>query len=83
MKTEAEYRVHANKLRQYAARHGMADLTANYAGSTGGSDSASKSAFWDERGKLVAQASSKGEALVVARRNNGKWCGEVITDLAE
>ena len=81
MKTEAEYRAHANRLGQYAARHSMAVLTANYAGSTGGSDSAGRSAFWDERGEPVAQASPKGRALVVARRDKGKWRGEVITIL--
>lgn len=80
MKTEAEYRAHAHRLRQYAERHGMAVLTANYAGSTGGSESAGKSAFWDERGRLVARADSKGEALVVAERDQGRWRGEVVID---
>lgn len=56
-------------------------LTANYAGSTGGSDSAGTSAFWDERGGLVARADAEGESLVVARQDNGEWRGEVITDL--
>lgn len=56
-------------------------MTANYAGSTGGSDSAGTSAFWDERGGLVARADAEGESLVVARQDNGEWRGEVITDL--
>jgi len=81
MKTEAEYRAHAERLGRYAASHGMAVLTANYAGSTGGADSAGKSAFWDERGVIVAQADAEGEALVVARHDAGKWCGAVNTDL--
>lgn len=81
MKTETEYRALADRLSQYAARHRMAILAANYAGSTGGSDSAGKSAFWDERGKLVTQAGSEGEALVVARRDNGEWRGEVVPNL--
>lgn len=80
MKTEAEYPAHANRLEHYAAHHGMAVLTANYAGATGGSESAGKSAIWDERGKLVVRAGSTGEALVIARRDGGKWSGEVISD---
>jgi len=81
MKTEVEYPAHANRLKECAARHRMAVLTANYGGSTGGSESAGKSAFWNERGELVAQANSKGAALVVARRDDGIWRGEVITNL--
>ena len=80
MKTEAEYPAHADRLSQYAARHGMAVLTANYAGSTGGASSAGKSAFWDERGELIVQAGPRGEALVVIRKDGDKWIGEVMTN---
>ena len=80
MKTEAEYRAHADRMGRYAARHGMAVLTANYAGSSKGTGAAGKSAFWDERGELIVQAGSAGKALVVARKDLGKWRGEVITD---
>ena len=79
MKTEAEYRDHASSMQRYAADHGMVTLTANHAGSTGGSFSAGRSAIWDERGSLIAQANSNQEALVVARRNNRKWHGEVVS----
>ena len=79
MKTEAEYRDHASSMQRYAADHGMVTLTANYAGSTGGSFSAGRSAIWDGRGSLIAQANSNQEALVVARRNNRKWHGEVVS----
>lgn len=81
MKTEAEYREYTNRLAVYAARHRMAVLTANYAGSTGGSKSAGKSAFWDEHGHLVAQAGSNARALVLARRRGGRWRGEVMDNL--
>jgi predicted amidohydrolase len=81
MKTEDEYAAHAERLESYAARHRMAVLTANYAGSTGGAASAGRSAVWDQGGHLVARAGAQGEALVVARRDQGRWRGEVITDL--
>lgn len=78
MKNAAQYRAHADNLSRYAADHGMAVLTANYAGSTGGEESAGGSAFWDERGRLVARADSNDEALVVARRIHDGWRGEVV-----
>lgn len=80
MKTADKYEEHAEKLSGYAARHHMMALTANYAGSTGGKESAGKSAIWDENGRLLARAGSTGEALVVARRDDGHWHGEVVTD---
>lgn len=80
MKTEEKYPGHADKLKDYALRHGMAVLTANYAGCTGNRTSAGKSAIWNERGELIAQARATGEALVIARRENGIWRGEVVTD---
>jgi predicted amidohydrolase len=80
MKTPAKYPAHAGMLQRYAARHRMAVMTANYAGSTGGSESAGKSAFWNEHGELVAQAPSNAAALVVARREGDRWQGEVVPD---
>lgn len=79
MKTEAEVPDHAHKMAQYAASHRMAVLTVNYAGSSGRRKSAGKSAFWDERGHLVARVDSNVEALLVARREMGNWHGEIIT----
>ena len=58
----------------------MAVLTVNHAGSTGGAVSAGKSSFWDDRGELLAWVDSNAEALIVARRHDGAWRGEVITD---
>lgn len=78
MKTEAEYSAHAGRLMQYAMQHGMAVLTANYAGSTGGSESAGRSAFWDESARAIARVDANGEALLVARYDDSGWRGEVI-----
>lgn len=79
MKTADEILDHSQKMKDYATSHRMAVLTANYAGSSGGRESAGKSSFWDERGDLVARADSGVEALLVAHRDNGYWRGEVIT----
>ena len=72
------YEAHAGRMAHYAGQHGMATLTANYAGRTGGARSAGRSAVWDSRGDLLARAGPDGEALVVARRKDGAWSGEVI-----
>jgi hypothetical protein len=77
-KVPDEYEAHAERMAHYAARHAMATLTANYAGRTGGARSAGRSAAWDDRGDQLAQAGADGEALVVARRKDGAWSGEVI-----
>jgi predicted amidohydrolase len=79
MKVEAELRAHASKMRQYARTYRMATLSANYGGVTGGERSAGRSAVWNEDGELVARAGPAGEALVVARREGGRWRGEVVT----
>ena len=60
-------------------RRDLEENISNYAGSTGGSVSAGKSAVWDGRGNLIAQANSNQEALVVARCNNREWHGGVVT----
>lgn len=83
MKTASKYPGHADKLKEYATRHGMAVMTVNYAGSTGNKVSAGRSAIWNERGELVGQAGPTGEALLIARRDKGTWHGEVVADLAE
>jgi predicted amidohydrolase len=76
-----QYAEHASRLQRYAESHGMGVLMANYTGSTGGLDSAGKSAFWDEHGKLIARAGARERALVVARRGSGRWEAEVVTGL--
>ena len=79
MKTEAEIPDHSHKMKQYATSHRMAVLTVNYAGSSGRRESAGKSAFWDERGDLVAHVDSNVEALLVVRRDHGHWQGKIMT----
>ena len=81
MKTESEFAAHAEKLAGYALRHQMAVLTSNYAGVSGGSVSAGRSGFWDERGRLVVQSANNRRALVLARRSEDGWSGEVISEL--
>jgi predicted amidohydrolase len=78
MKTVDEYPAHAEAMARHARDHGMATLTANYTGTSGDEPAAGRSAVWDERGRLVAEAPPAGEVLVVARRTAAGWSGEVV-----
>jgi predicted amidohydrolase len=78
MKTVDEYPAHAEAMARHASDHGMATLTANYTGTSGGEPAAGRSAVWDERGRLVAEAPPAGEVLVVARRTATGWSAEVV-----
>ncbi len=81
LKTESEFSAHAERLAEYAVRHRMAVLTSNYADDSGGSVSAGRSGFWDEQGRLVVQAAGNRRALVIVRRDEGGWSGEVVGDV--
>lgn len=81
MKVEEEYDAHAGWQRRHARTHGMATLTANFTGTSGGWRSAGRSALWDPTGRLVVQGPSEGRALVVGRRVGGVWVGEVVSEI--
>lgn len=78
MKTTDEFRRHEQRLVEYAVRHRMAVLTANYAGTSGGAESAGNSAVWNERGEVVAQAGGNEGAVVIGSVAAGEWTGAVV-----
>jgi predicted amidohydrolase len=53
-------------LAEYAVRHRMAVLMANYGAATSAWKSAGRSAIWSAGGKLLARAATEGEEIVVA-----------------
>jgi len=65
-------------LQQYAARHGMAVLLANHGGSTGGWQSAGRSALWAAGGRLVAAAPGDGDQLLIGTQIDGQWSGRLL-----
>ncbi len=75
---EEAYVRKAALLRNYAREHSMAVLLANYSGSTGGWASAGKSALWAEDGEIVAASTGTEEALVIGRKEGGRWSGAVV-----
>ncbi|EXU76159.1 carbon-nitrogen hydrolase family protein [Erwinia mallotivora] len=74
--SEKGYQHGCDFLVRWATQYKMAVLMANHALPTGGYQSAGKSAVWDEQGRQVVQGGS-GEQLVIARRTESGWQGEV------
>jgi predicted amidohydrolase len=53
-------------------------MLANHGASTGGWESAGRSAVWSPDGTVLACAPPSGEALVLAQRSGAEWRAEVI-----
>ncbi len=64
-------------LQGYASQHSMGVLMANHGGPSGGWACAGRSAFWSAGGRLVVGAPGEGDCLVIARRREGVWQGQV------
>jgi predicted amidohydrolase len=75
---ESGYPPDSALLQGYARRHRMAVLLANHGGPTGGWISAGRSAFWDERGRLVAATAGPGDELLVVSRHRDEWDAAAI-----
>ncbi|WP_058912069.1 carbon-nitrogen hydrolase family protein [Entomohabitans teleogrylli] len=64
-------------LQDWAYRYNLPILMANHAWSCDAHPTAGRSACWDDRGRLVIRAED-GELLVIGRRSERGWQGEVI-----
>ncbi|MRJ21055.1 carbon-nitrogen hydrolase family protein [Pseudomonas haemolytica] len=76
--SEGGYAADSALLQGYAAEHGMLVLMANHGGPSGGWACAGRSAIWTGDGNLLAAAPGVGDALVIARREDGLWAGQVV-----
>ncbi|WP_017904505.1 carbon-nitrogen hydrolase family protein [Pseudomonas asplenii] len=76
--SENGYATDSALLQGYAREHDMAVLMANHGGVTGGWVSAGRSAIWAAGGQRVAAAAGVGDVLVIGRRVEGMWRGEVV-----
>lgn len=77
--TPGGYDEDAALLQGYARNLDMAVLLANYHGRSGPWACAGRSAFWDQQGRLLAQAPVAADALVVATGNVDGWTAAVHT----
>ncbi len=78
MITPKGYKNDAGLLQGYAAKHKMLVLLSNYAAPTGGYPSAGRSAAWDQRGNLLAEAPESGEAIVYVIKDDATVTGKVL-----
>jgi predicted amidohydrolase len=76
--TENGYAADTALLQGYASTHSMAVLMANHGGTTGGWESAGRSAIWASDGSLIAAAPGTGNLMVIARRNADGWKGQIV-----
>lgn len=76
--SEGGYAADSALLEGYAAEHGLLVLMANHGGPSGGWACAGRSAIWTADGNLLVAAPGVGDALVIARRENGQWAGHVV-----
>lgn len=76
--TREGYANDAILLKNYALKHNMTVVLANYCEPTGGFIPAGKSAIWNEKGQLVAVADESNKCLVVAKKESNKWTGKII-----
>lgn len=76
--SEGGYATDSALLQGYAAEHGLLVLMANHGGPSGGYVCAGRSTIWADDGSLLAAVPGAGDALVIARRENGQWSGQVM-----
>ena len=80
--SENGYARDSGLLQGYAKEHPMGVLMANHGGHSGGWACAGRSAFWSPGGNLVVSAAGTGDCLVIARRRQGVWQGQVVERFA-
>jgi predicted amidohydrolase len=76
--TPEGYAADATLLQQYAQRHRMVVLMANFGTASSRWETAGRSAIWSDKGTLLSVAPDRGEALVIARRHDSRWSGSVM-----
>ena len=81
--SEGGYATDSALLQGYAAEHGLVVLMANHGGPSGGWACAGRSAIWGADGQVLAAAPGVGDALVIARRDGGRWTGQAVALWAE
>jgi predicted amidohydrolase len=67
-------------LQSYAAQYRMNVLMANFGGDSYGSPSGGRSAFWNNKGELIAQLQDSGSGLLLVEQQNNGWVSKIIND---
>jgi predicted amidohydrolase len=67
-------------LQSYAQKHKMNVLMSNFIGESWGSTSAGQSAFWNNKGELIAQMNDSDSGLLIVENQDDNWTSRVIID---
>jgi predicted amidohydrolase len=65
-------------LQSYAQKHKMNVLMSNFAGESWGYPSAGQSAFWNNKGELIAQMNDSDSGLLLIENKNDNWITKII-----
>ncbi len=65
-------------LQSYAEKHKMNVLMSNFSGESWGSPSAGQSAFWNNKGELVAQMNDSDSGLLLVEKQGNDWKSKII-----
>lgn len=65
-------------LQNYAQKHEMNVLMSNFSGESWGYPSGGKSAFWNNKGELIAQMNDTDSGLLLVEKQNDNWTSKVI-----
>jgi predicted amidohydrolase len=65
-------------LQSYAQKYKMNVLMSNFSGESWGYPSGGKSAFWNNKGELVAQMNDSDSGLLLVENQNANWASRVV-----
>ncbi|PZX94763.1 carbon-nitrogen hydrolase family protein [Flavobacterium aquariorum] len=67
-------------LQNYAFQYQMNVLMANFGGDSYGSPSGGRSAFWNNKGELIAQMENSGSGLLLVQKQHSGWTSKTLND---
>ncbi|PVX47129.1 putative amidohydrolase [Flavobacterium sp. 103] len=67
-------------LQNYASEYQMNVLMANFGGDSYGSPSGGRSAFWNNKGELIAQMKDSGSGLLLVEKHSSDWTSKILND---
>jgi predicted amidohydrolase len=67
-------------LQNYASQFQMNVLMANFGGDSYGSPSGGRSAFWNNKGELIAQMGDSGSGLLIIEKQDNDWTSKTLND---
>lgn len=65
-------------LQSYSQKHQMSVLMSNFSGESWGYPSGGKSAFWNNKGELVAQMNDSDSGLLLIENQNDNWISQIV-----